>query len=128
LDVVQANGKTASLRAKAFFKRAKMEDVDAISFACPAKRRTEGLVVALLVLRVQAIRLLVIGVQPDWHPTCINAANGTSCWKVNGRLLDEIGRMSCALERLLRVQTVSKRALRQASEKVDSSERAVLAS
>jgi hypothetical protein len=50
------------------------------------------------------MRLLVIGVQPDWHPRCINAANGTSCWKVNGRLLDEIGRMSCVLERLLRVE------------------------
>ena len=44
LDVVQANGKAASLRAKAFFKRVRMEDVGAISFACP----------------VQAVRLIVI--------------------------------------------------------------------
>jgi len=57
----------------------------------------------MLLRRVQAVRLIVIGVQPDWHLRCINAANGTSCWKVDGRLLDEIGRTSYVLERLLRV-------------------------
>jgi hypothetical protein len=62
-----------------------------------------GPVEAFLVRRVEAVRLIVIGVQPDWHLRCVNAANGTSCWKVDGRLLDEIGRTSYVLERLLRV-------------------------
>lgn len=61
---------------------------------------------ALLVRRVQAVRLIVIGVQPDWHLRCINAANGTTCLKVDGRLVDEIGRTSYVFERLLRVQSV----------------------
>ncbi|WP_216674451.1 hypothetical protein, partial [Paraburkholderia madseniana] len=63
-----------------------------------------GPVEAFLVRRVEAVRLIVIGVQPDWHLRCVNAANGTSCWKVDGRLLDEIGRTSYVLERLLRVE------------------------
>ena len=58
---------------------------------------------AFLVRRVETVRLIVIGVQPDWHLRCINAANGTSRRKVDGRLLDEIGRTSYVLERLLRV-------------------------
>lgn len=59
---------------------------------------------AFLVRRVETVRLIVIGVQPDWHLRCINAANGKSYWKVDGRLLDEIGRTSYVLERLLRVE------------------------
>ncbi|SOE49667.1 hypothetical protein SAMN05446635_0284 [Burkholderia sp. OK233] len=59
---------------------------------------------AFLVRRVETVRLIVIGVQPDWHLRCINAANGTSRRKVDDRLLDEIGRTSYVLERLLRVE------------------------
>lgn len=70
---------------------------------------------ALLVRRVDAVRLIVIGVQPDWHLRCINAANGTSCWKVDGRLLDEIGRTSYVLERLLRVAYGSSQVVSDAS-------------